>query len=64
MLKKDTTLVSIGLITEDNESFYAELTDFDKSYKDEWFANNVLNNLLLDKEKNAKKKESAMCSPF
>ena len=55
-LKKDTTLVSIGLITEDDESFYAELTDFDKSYKDEWFANNVLNNLLLDKEKNAKKK--------
>lgn len=55
-LKKDATLVSIGLITEDNESFYAELTDFDKSYKDEWFVNNVLNNLLLDKEKNAKKK--------
>ena len=55
-LKKDTTLVSIGLITEDGESFYAELTDFDKSYKDEWFVNNVLNNLLLDKEKNAKKK--------
>ena len=55
-LKKDTTLVSIGLITEDDESFYAELTDFDKSYKDEWFVNNVLNNLLLDKEKNAKKK--------
>lgn len=55
-LKKDTTLVSIGLITEDGESFYAELTDFDKSYKDEWFVNNVLNNLLLDNEKNAKKK--------
>ena len=55
-LKKDTTLVSIGLSTEDDESFYAELTDFDKSYKDEWFVNNVLNNLLLDKEKNAKKK--------
>ena len=55
-LKKDTTLVSIGLITEDDESFYAELTDFDKSYKVEWFVNNVLNNLLLDKEKNAKKK--------
>lgn len=55
-LKKDTTLVSIGLITEDGESFYAELTDFDESYKDEWFVNNVLNNLLLDEEKNAKKK--------
>lgn len=56
-LKKDTTLVSIGLITEDGESFYAELTDFDESYKDEWFVNNVLNNLLLDEEKNAKKKK-------
>lgn len=56
-LKKDTTLVSIGLITEEGETFYAELTDFDKSYKDDWFVKNVLNNLLLDEEKNAKKKQ-------
>lgn len=56
-LKKDTTLVSIGLITEEDETFYAELTDFDKSYKDEWFVKNVLDHLLLDEEKNKRKKK-------
>lgn len=57
-LKKDTTLVSIGLITEEGETFYAELTDYDKSYKDEWFVKNVLDHLLLDEEKNRRKKKS------
>ena len=44
-LHKDTTLVSIGMITEQGESLYAEFTDFDKSYDDVWFKKNVLNNL-------------------
>ena len=28
-LKKDTTLVSIGLISETHKAFYAEFTDYD-----------------------------------
>lgn len=50
-LKKDTTLVSLGMVAEDGETFYAEFTDYDKSYKDDWFQRNVLDNLLLSSNK-------------
>lgn len=36
-LHKDTTLVSIGMVSEDNRQFYAELTDYDIMIK-----NNVI----------------------
>jgi len=29
-LYKDTTLISIGLVSEDNQKFYAEFTDYDR----------------------------------
>lgn len=44
-LHKNTTLISIGCISEDGQTFYAELTDYDKSQIDEWLQKNVLNNL-------------------
>lgn len=47
-LHKDTTLISIGLVAESGENFYAELTDFDKSQIDEWLQINVINNLLFN----------------
>ena len=49
-LNKDTTLISIGLIAENGDKFYAEFTDYDKSqieYND-WIRENVINNLILD----------------
>ena len=46
-LHKDTTLISIGLVAEDGKTFYAELTDYDKSQCDEWIEKNVIGNLLL-----------------
>lgn len=46
-LRKDTTLISIGMITEDGQKFYAELTDYDESMCDDWIKENVLNNLFL-----------------
>ena len=50
-LHKDTTLISIGIISEDERIFYAELTDYDKSQVDDWIKENVIDNLLLkDKE--------------
>ena len=50
-LHKDTTLISIGIISEDERTFYAELTDYDKSQVDDWIKENVIDNLLLkDKE--------------
>lgn len=35
-LHQNTTLISIGLIAENGQTFYAELTDYDKSQIDGW----------------------------
>ena len=43
----NTTLISIGLIAETGETFYAELTDYDKSQIDDWIRDNVIDNLLI-----------------
>lgn len=51
-LHKNTTLISIGLISECGKSFYAELTDYDKSQVDEWLQKNVIENLTLSKQDN------------
>lgn len=48
-LHQKTTLISIGLVAETGESFYAELTDYDESQIDEWLQKNVIDNLLLSK---------------
>lgn len=47
-LHKDTTLISIGLVSECGKEFYAELTDYDRSQVDEWVEENVLNNLMFN----------------
>lgn len=47
-LHKNTTLISIGIISDTGETFYAELTDYDKSQLDEWIQENVINNLLFN----------------
>lgn len=44
-LHKNTTLISVGLVSETGESFYAELTDYDKSQVDDWIQENVISNL-------------------
>lgn len=46
-LHKDTTLISIGIISEDGRTFYAELNDYDKSQVDDWLQENVIDNLLM-----------------
>ena len=47
-LHQNTTLISIGLVSECGKTFYAELTDYDKSQIDEWLQENVIKNLTLD----------------
>lgn len=49
-LHKNTTLISIGLVSEDNRIFYAELIDYDKSQLDDWLKENVIDNLLYNKD--------------
>ena len=44
-LHQKTTLILIGLVSECGKTFYAELTDYDKSQVDDWLQKNVINNL-------------------
>ena len=46
-LHQNTTLISIGLISECGKKFYAELTDYDKTQIDDWLQKNVIDNLLF-----------------
>lgn len=45
-LKKDTTLISIGIVAEDGRWFYAEFTDYDRKSCDDWIQENVIQNLI------------------
>ena len=44
-LRKDTSLISIGLVDCDGRTFYGEFTDYNKEQVDEWIENNVITNL-------------------
>jgi len=46
-IRRDTTLISIGLVAEDGNMFYAEFTDYDRSQVFDWLQENVINNLWL-----------------
>ena len=46
-LHAKTTLISLGLVAENGDSFYAELTDYDTSQIDDWLHVNVIDNLVL-----------------
>lgn len=52
-LHQNTTLISIGLIAETGETFYAELTDYDETQVDNWIRENVINKLYLSEFDNA-----------
>lgn len=44
-LRKDTTLISIGLISENKKQFYAELIDYKEDQCDDWIKKNVIDKL-------------------
>ena len=44
-LHKNTELISIGLIAENGNTFYGEITNYDKTQVDNWIQENVINNL-------------------
>lgn len=44
-LHQKTSLISIGLVAETGETFYAELGDYDKSQLNNWLRENVIANL-------------------
>lgn len=47
-LRKDTTLISIGLIDENNRMFYGVCNDYDRSQINDWLINNVIKKLDYD----------------
>src|ERR1035437_8237030 len=54
-LHQNTTLISIGIISEDGKAyFYAELDDYDKSQVDDWVKENVIKNLVSNKPEMSK----------
>lgn len=50
-LHKDTSIISLGMVTDDDMAFYAEFTDYDKKQveNDLWIQENVIDNLLFNK---------------
>ena len=48
-LHKDTTLISLGIIADNDERFYAEFTDYDRNQCDNWIKKNVIKNLFLER---------------
>lgn len=49
-LHQNTTLISIGCVSESGREFYAELTDYDESQIDGWLKLNVIGNLIYGGE--------------
>ena len=50
-LHKNTTPISIGIVSEDGKKFYAEFTDYDERQCNDWIKENVISELLYDTEK-------------
>ena len=46
-LRQGTTLLSIGMVTDDNRSFYAVSCQYDRNQVDEWIRENVMPRLYL-----------------
>lgn len=44
-LRKDTTLISIGIVSEDERRFYAEFTDYNQKQCNDWIRENVIKHL-------------------
>ena len=45
-LHKNTTLLSIGLVAENNKTFYAEFNDYDPDQVDDWIRRNVISKMM------------------
>lgn len=44
-LHQATTLISLGIVSDDGRVFYAEFNDYDKSQVDDWILENVIDHL-------------------
>lgn len=60
-LQKNTTLISIGFISECGKQFYAEFADYNKSQLNDWLIENVMSGLSLDKVGVSKLTDNEAC---
>ena len=49
-LHRDTTIISLGAVAEDGETFYRELNDYNDGQADDWIRSNVLPHLNWQKD--------------
>ena len=49
-LQKDTSLISLGIVTENDQCFYAKFTDYNTNQVNDWIEENVIENLNLTDE--------------
>jgi len=49
-LHRDSTLISISLISQSGNYFYAEFNDYAKDQIDDWIQEHVIGNLIFDKD--------------
>ncbi len=49
-LHQDTTLISIGLVAENGQDFYAEFSDYDRSQVTPWIQDNVIDKLCFPED--------------
>jgi hypothetical protein len=49
-LVPNTTLISIGMITDNEQRFYAEFSDYNEDLCNDWIKENVLSNLLVNRK--------------
>lgn len=61
-LVPNTTLISIGMVAETGEKFYAEFTDYNKDLVTDWIQENVIDNLVLMPFESIYKKDCWMFS--
>lgn len=50
-LHQNTSLISLGIVSESGSTFYAEFTDYDKSQLDAWLLDNVVEKLHLTEDR-------------
>lgn len=55
-LKKDTTIISLGIVDQNGRSIYLEYTDYNESDVDDWIKENVINNTLFLKNRDKEPK--------
>lgn len=46
-LKKDTTIISLGIVDQNGRNIYLEYTDYNEADVDDWIRENVINNTLF-----------------